>query len=258
MSENSTSENSHPKKRVDGWAAPVSRLNADSVPGDVTNINVTGRHITTALQGFGQMWQKTYRIRFEGAHPDPREVVRVWKEEFPSFWPKGNYFYSKGGPMQPGDVAVLNLSGPGGINAPGGKPLISTGILVVYADDDSFSFVTPEGHILAGMNTFSAYEENGAVYAQVQALIRASDPLYEILFRLGLGNKMEDDFWMETIKNLATRFGANGTRTLTRVCVDSGVQWSKAKNIWHNAAIRTTLHHIASPVRWVLRKVGGK
>jgi hypothetical protein len=153
---------------------------------------------------------------------------------------------------------VLNLAGPGGITAPGGKPLISTGVLVVYADEESFSFLTPEGHMFAGMNTFTAYEEDGATYAQVQALIRASDPLYELTFRLGMGHKMEDDFWSATIKNLAAHFGATGVPTLNRVCVDSRMQWSKAKNVWHNAAIRTTLHTIASPIRWARRKIGGK
>jgi hypothetical protein len=155
-------------------------------------------------------------------------------------------------------VAVLNLSGPGGINGPGGKPLISTGVLVVYADEVSFAFLTPQGHMLAGMNTFSAFEENGSTFAQVQGLIRASDPMYELMFRVGLGHKMEDDFWSATLTNLAARFGATGIPTLDRVCVDSRLQWSEAKNIWHNAAIRTTLHTAAAPLRWLGRRLGGK
>lgn len=240
------------------WAPPVDRLKAEDVPEDATNLNVDGRHVSTAIQGFGQMWQKTYRIRFQGAHPDPREVVRVWKEEFSNFWPEGNRFYKQGGPIEPGDVALLNLAGPGGVQAPGGKPIIATGVLVVYADEDSFSFLTSEGHIFAGMSNFSAYEEEGATFAQVQALFRASDPLYELFFRLGPGHKMEDEFWRETLKNLAARFGASGTPTIKRVRVDSHVQWTRAGNIWKNAAIRTTLHNLSSPIRWIGRKLGGK
>jgi hypothetical protein len=112
--------------------------------------------------------------------------------------------------------------------------------------------------MFAGMNTFSAYEEDGATFAQIQALLRASDPLYELTFRLGVGHKMEDDFWCATLENLAKYFGAEGTVSLTRVCVDSRVQWREAKNIWHNAAVRTLLYSAGAPLRWLGRKFKGK
>ncbi len=259
MDDSPSTEDVKPQDSRGEWALPVNRLNVDGVSEDAVNINVEGRHVNNVMQGFGQMWQKTYRIRFDGVQVPPREVIRVWKEEFSRFWPEGNYFYrGETGPLKAGEVAVLNLAGPGGINAPGGKPMISTGILVIYADDESFSFLTPEGHMFSGMNTFSSYEEDGVTYAQIQALIRASDPLYEVMLRLGIGHKMEDDFWSETLKNLATHFGASGVPTLTRVNVDSRVQWSEATNIWHNAGIRTTMHTLATPLRWVGRKLRGK
>lgn len=241
--------------RQGAWAAPVSRLDASGLPESGVNLNVTGRQVTTLLQGFGQMWQKTYGIRFDGVAVTPREVIRAWREDFSSFWPERNYFYGRSGPIEPGDVAVLNPAGPGGLTAPGGAPLISTGILVIYADEESFSFLTPQGHMFAGMNTFSAYEEGGVTVAQIQALIRASDPLYELTLRLGLGHKMEDDFWRETLRKLAAHFGAQAAPVLTRVCVDSRVQWSEAGNIWHNAAIRTSLYTLGAPLRWAARKL---
>jgi hypothetical protein len=246
------------KNRQSAWATPVNRLGSAGVPEGAVNLNVTGRQVTTAMQGFGQMWQKTYRIRFDGVQVSPQEVIRTWREDFPSFWPERNYFYGKNGPIEPGDVAVLNLAGPGGLTAPGGAPMISTGILVIYADDESFAFLTPEGHMFAGMNTFSAYEEDGVTYAQIQALVRTSDPLYELTFRLGLGHKMEDDFWLETLTNLAARFGAQSKPVLDKVCVDSRVQWSEASNIWYNAAIRTTFYTLGTPLRWVGRKLRRK
>lgn len=243
--------------RNGNWATPVNRLNVDALPDGAVNLNVAGRLVTNPMQGFGQMWQKTYRIPFRGVSVTPQEVVRVWRENFSAFWPRNNRFYGPTGAIQPGDVAVLNLAGPGGMTAPGGAPVISTGILVIYADEESFSFMTPEGHMFAGMNTFSAYQEDGVTYAQIQALIRASDPLYEITLRLGFGHKMEDDFWKATLQNLAAHFGASGTLFLDRVCVDPGLQWSKAGNIWQNAAVRTTLYLMAMPIRWVSQKVGG-
>jgi hypothetical protein len=123
--------------------------------------------------------------------------------------------------------------------------------MVVYADDLSFTFMTPEGHMFAGMITFSAYRDQNTI-AQVQALVRASDPMYELTFRLGFGHKMEDEFWQQTLRNLAAHFkGAEGEPQMTRIIVDPRLQWKKAQNIWQNAAIRTTFYTLAAPVRWM-------
>ncbi len=69
------------------WAMPVGRLHVTQVPEGVANINVDGRRVVGAIQGFGQLWRKTYRIRLHGAAVTPAEVIAVWKERFSSFWP---------------------------------------------------------------------------------------------------------------------------------------------------------------------------
>ena len=240
-----------------GWATPVSRLKAPAVPPGAVNLNVEGRQVMGPVQGFGQLWQKTYKVRLGKTNVTAREVIKVWKEHFQEFWPKGNRFYAPFTRIQPGEVAVLNLAGPGGFSGPGGMPLISTGVMVVYADEESFSFMTPEGHMFAAIITFSAYEEDGTV-AQVQALVRANDPLYELTFRLGFGHRMEDEFWQATLKSLAAYFGVNGYVQQQVACLDPGVQWSQAKNIWHNAAIRTGFYIFASPFRWLVFRIRGK
>ena len=238
----SESQKTNNPTRQEGWAKPVDRLSVQGLPQEAINLNVHGRHLTGPLKGFGQLWQKTYAIQLDGVEVAPTEVIRVWKERFPSFWPEGNRFYGAERPIDAGDVAVLNLAGPA-------RTAISTGVMVIYADDESFSFMTPEGHMFCGMITFSAYEEEGATTAQVQALVRAGDPFYEMGFRLGFGHKTEDEFWHGTLKNLAAHFGANGGAVSQRnTLVDSKMQWSQAKNVWHNAAIRTALH---TPVRWI-------
>jgi hypothetical protein len=243
--------------RQSTWAQPVDRLKLTGVGATMANQNVEGRQLINPVMGFGQMWQKTYKIRLEGAEVTPQTLIQVWKEKFPTFWPKGNYFYGPQQPITPGEVAVLHLSGPRGINAPGGLPMISTGIMVVYADDESFSFMSPQGHMFASLITFSSYAEDAtsATVAQIQALVRASDPLYEVTLRLGLGHMMEDEFWTGTLGNLATHFGAKGKVEYNRVLVDPKVQWAYAKNIWHNAAIRTTFYTLLTPFRWVKGKL---
>ena len=244
------------------WARPVSRLKVSSeVPAGAMNVNVNGRQVSGALQGFGQMWQKTYRVRLSGAKVTPAEVIRAWKENFGKFWPKGNRFYGPMTGIAPGEVAVLNLAGPGNITGPGGTPLIATGVMVIYSDDESFTFMTPEGHIVAGWITFSAYEEEGSTVAQAQALIRPSDPLYELTFRLGIGHKTEDDFWQHTVQAVAAHFGVNGQPQQQTTLLDPKVQWSQWKNVWRNSAIRTGLYMLTTPVRWVrhlFRRGGSK
>jgi hypothetical protein len=241
-----------PTAREGDWAQPVDRLKVSGLAAGATNLNVEGRRVTGPVQGFGQMWQKTYQVRLAHSAVSPQELIRGWKDNFASFWPNGNRFFGQPASIAPGQVAVLNLSGPGGKNAPGGGPMISTGIMVIYADDVSFSFMTPQGHMFAGMITFSAEHQGEDTIAQVQALVRSSDPMYEVTFRLGFGHKMEDDFWVQTLRNLAAHFQSPGAEPeLRRVLIDSRMQWSEAKNIWHNAAIRTTFYTLTAPLRWL-------
>ncbi|MGH7693103.1 MAG: hypothetical protein ACREOA_10380, partial [Candidatus Dormibacteria bacterium] len=72
------------------WAQKVDRLELPSRPG-VRGLNVAGRRLTGPIQGFGRMWQKTYRVRISAA-VSPASAVATWKANFPEFWPKGNRF----------------------------------------------------------------------------------------------------------------------------------------------------------------------
>jgi hypothetical protein len=243
-----------PSGREQAWATPVSKLKVSGLPEGAINLNVDGRQITNPLQGFGQLWQKTYRVRLSGAKATPQQVITEWRSHFPEFWPVGNRFYGQLSTIQPGDVAVLNLAGPGGIKGPGGAPLISTGVLVIYADDESFSFLTPQGHMFTGLITFSATDDDGVVVAQVNALVRASDPIYELSLQLGFGHRAEDEFWLATLQNLAARFGVKTQARQEVALIDPRMQWSQAKNVWHNAAILTGFYIVATPFRRVRKK----
>ena len=79
--------------------------------------------------------------------------------------------------------------------------------------------------------------------------MRANDPIYEVGLAMG-GHKQEDKFWRHTLHGVATYFSADGPVTLQMVCVDRRRQWSNARNIWKNAAVRTALN---TPARWFRR-----
>ena len=237
----STPENRSPQ----GWAKPVRSLEVTGVEAGSPAINVAGKRPTSPIQGFGRMWQKTYRVLLVGADVDPREVIAVWKDQFGSFWPKGNRFFAPLAGIAPGEVAVLDLTMPGGLK-------LSTGVLVLYADDESFTLMTPEGHMFAGWITFSAFDDGGVTAAQAHVLMRASDPLYEMGMTFG-GHRQEDRHWAHTLTSLAAAFGVEGDVTVENVCVDRRRQWGKAGNVWQNAGIRSGMYTAMAPMRLMTR-----
>jgi hypothetical protein len=222
------------------WAKPVDRLHVQDLPTEAVNLNVEGRRLAGALQGFGPLWQKTYWARLSGASASAADVVAEWKRDYPAFWPSNNHLYRALARLEPGDVAVINASQRG--------IRLSTGVMVMYADDESFAFALPQGHILAGWITFSARDDAGTTVAQVQAFFRTSDPLYDAIFRVYF-NRKEDQIWHHTLRELAARFEVDAIVQQSATCIDPKLLWRNAGNIRYNAGVRTALHQMMSPVR---------
>jgi hypothetical protein len=230
------------------WAQRVERLEVSDVPEGAANVNVQGRREVGALQGFGQLWQKTYQVRLAGIETTPEEVVRVWKEHFPEFQPPNSRFYPSMTGVAPGEVLFISAS-------VGGMP-VYTGVRVIYADEESFTVMTPEGHPESGWNTFSAYQDDdGVTVAQIQSLSRANDPIYELGFRI-VGSTEQERIWTHVLKSLTAHFGVNEPVTLEKVCLDPKVQWSKVMNVWQNAGARSMLYTMATPIRWIRGLIG--
>ena len=248
MMSSSSSDNGGNEQPRDAayWARVTSTLRLSRVPTGALNLNVEGRHTIGPLQGFGQLWQKTYRVRLPNIALTPAEVMRIWKENFVHFQPSQNRFYPVGvaGMVEPGDILLINAQ-------VSGMP-VSTGVMVLYADDESFTLMTPEGHPESGWNTFSTSIEDGCVVCQIQSLARANDPLYEVGFRL-FGATAQERIWDHVLTALAAHFQVNGQVQTYKTCVDPHVQWAQARNVWHNAALRTLLYTLIAPLRWVSR-----
>ncbi len=223
------------------WAKSVTRLTVSNVPQGAVNINVTGKRLAGPIQGFGKMWQKTYQVRLPAERVSPTDLIAAWKLHFPDFWPAGNHFYGPLTGIAPGEVALLNVTVAGGVR-------LSTGVMVLYADEESFTLMTPQGHMFAGWITFSALVNDGQTVAQAQVLMRASDPVFELGLVLG-GHRQENEFWAATLRALAAHFGESPEVRTDVVCVDKRRQWSRWTNIWHSSAIRTVAYTLAAPVR---------
>jgi hypothetical protein len=238
---------SHPEN---AWAPPTQRMKVLETPGGAMNLNVEGRQPASPLQGFGQMWQKTFKVRLSGIDLTPEQVMEEWKANFPKFQPPENRFYPTMTGIQPGSVLLIEAKVPPLPGMPSMLP-VATGVMVLYADEEMFTVMCPEGHPLAGWNTFSAYEEDGTVVAQVLEQSRASDPLYELFNRYLGSSAQQDKIWIHVLTSLAEHLNVKGQVLMTRTLIDPSVQWSEAKNIWKNAAIRTVFYLAAAPVRWL-------
>jgi hypothetical protein len=231
----------------ESWAKAVEHLTVAEVPEGAVNLNVHGRRLASPIQGFGKMWQKTYQVRLPAQRASAADVIATWKQRFPDFWPRGNRFYAPLTGIAPGEVALLNMTLPG-------RMKLSTGVMVLYADHESFTLMTPEGHMFAGWITFSASEAEGETVAQAQVLMRASDPIYEVGLALG-GHRQEDRFWQHTLTALATHFGHDAEVDTQVVCVDRRRQWSRWRNVWHSSAIRSTIYTSGAPGRALKRRL---
>jgi len=216
------------------WAPNGAAIKVGALPPEAVNLNVDGRRLVGPLQGFGQLWQKTYRVRLRGCAASPEEVIVAWKAQFPQFQPPQNRFFPSVAGVSPGEVVLINASLQG-------MP-IQTGVLVLYADDTSFTLMTPEGHPESGWVTFSAWDEGGCAVCQVQSMARANDPLYELGFALG-GGAAQEAIWRHVLRSLAAHHGVTGeVVAFEKQCVDRRLQWGQARNLWQNAAIRSLLY----------------
>ena len=242
MSEQPSATKEQAARDAASWAKSVSRLNVSEVPKGATGINVSGKRLASPIQGFGKMWQKTYQVRLPRTRASAVDVISTWKVRFPEFWPKSNHFYAPLTGIAPGEVALVEGTLPGRLK-------LSTGVMVLYADDESFTLMTPQGHMFAGWITFSASEQGDETVAQAQVLMRASDPIFEIGMVLG-GHREEDRIWDHTLRSLAAHFDTPDAEVETAVtCVDKRRQWRRWTNVWHSSAIRSMLYTLNTPFR---------
>lgn len=227
------------------WARPVDRLKVEGFPKEALNLNVEGRKLAGPFQGFGQLWHKTYRLRLENQQLTPAETIQIWKQNLPKFKPAEKKFYPSAAGIQPGEIILINARTQGGP--------ISTGVMVLYSGKNSFTLITPQGHPEAGWVTFSAYKDDQDTVIQVDVLARSSDPLYELAFRL-VGTKVQDRIWTHVLTSLAEHVNTKGEMQVFRRLVDANLQWKNAANIRYNAQIRTILHILLTPFRWIITR----
>jgi pyruvate/2-oxoglutarate dehydrogenase complex dihydrolipoamide dehydrogenase (E3) component/anti-anti-sigma regulatory factor len=224
------------------WAKPASELFVPQMPKEARNLNVNGLRAVGPVNGFGQLCQKVFRLHIKHPAITPEQAVAALKENFPSFQPPFNRFYPSPGGIQAGEVILIDSITPGGP--------VSTGVMVMYADDRSFTFNTPQGHPECGFVSFSGHEGSSGTIVQILGLARAGDPVYEAAFRL-IGSRIQTRIWTHVLTSLAVHLGVPADITFEQHCLDKGLRWSQAANVYYNAQIRTLIHE---PKRWFRKK----
>jgi hypothetical protein len=251
---NTAKQEEQAETQSSGWAPNVERINVADSPEGAFAANLDDRKVMSPQQGFGRLWQRTYRVRLAGCTLSAAEVMATWKKDFPHFQPKENHFHPTQAGVAPGAMIYIDSSlmpGP----AVSAMTEVESGVLIIYADDVSFTVMTPEGFPVSGWNTFSVYEDDGVLVAQVQGLERANDPIYEFGYRFLGGEKQQDKTWSHVLRSLAEYHGVQAEVELKKELIDPRLQWANAGNVWQNAAIRTLLFNMNAPVRWLRRRV---
>lgn len=259
-----TSPENQARRADTHWAKPITSLLVSRIPTGSLNLNVDGRQVVGPLQGFGKLWQKTFRLSLSDTALTPAEIMQIWKANFPHFQPTQNRFFPVA-TLDPGEIMLINASMIG-------MPVF-TGMMVLYADEEAFTLMTPEGHPESGWITFSSFLEEEKLICQIQTMTRANDPLYEYSFRL-FGSRVQDRIWTHVLEALASHLRSQranlpepeskrtseddekiGQVLVAKLCLDPHVQWSEAKNIWRNAALHTLIYILTTPLRWLARRL---
>lgn len=219
-------------------ALPPAPGNAD------TAANVEGMTPAPPSTGFGQLWLKTLRMSLE-QEVTPESVMERWRERLPMLWPNGGEIYRSWRGIKTGEMAGIDLDL--------GPVTMSTGVVVDDVSPTSFTLQSPTGHLFAGRISFSTRTHDGKPLAEIEILMRANDPLYELGLKFG-GHRKEEHFWAEMLWNLAGLYGERPSVFVSRQCLDRSRRWRHVTNIRHNAAIRTVLRHLRNRVSAPLRR----
>jgi hypothetical protein len=220
------------------WARPTAHLVA--VTEAARRRGLDGKRLMGPQQGFGPMWRRSYSVPLVGVDMTAAEVISEWKARFGDFWPPGASFHAPLAGIAPGELAALDVG-------MGQLTVLSTGVFVLYADNSSFTYMTPQGHGFAAWITFSCEQHEGVPTAHVNLLLRPADPIADVVYLLG-GARKEDRFWTATLTNLAAALGAERNPVECRVeCVDPQRQWRRWVNVRYNGGPRALLHGFRAP-----------
>ena len=218
-----------------GWSTLNSKLTVSDHRPNAININVNNRRVLGPLQGFGPLWEKEYKLQITNSPISFKELMSKFRSSFITLQPKQNVFYPSSKGIEAGETVLIDSSTPGGV--------VSTGVHILYADDVSFSFITPQGHPEAGWITFSANENDEKIEIKIRSLASASDPFFELAFRIA-GSNFQETIWKTVLVNMAKSINVDDTVIITKTKIDNKLHWKAIQNLWFNAQLRSLPYNV--------------
>ena len=235
-----------PDSSLPGWDDGRAFEDCPSLPPGILNL-LRNRPPRAPFEGFGGQFLRTYRVTLPGVALSPEQIFSRWMENFPASWPAGNHFIPCTPVLEPGVTAAILLSMPAGMR-------IVTGARVVYRDSVSLTLETLLGHMFAGLITFSVTADGVDPVLQTQALVSPGDPLYELIFRLGFGQRGEDQFWHSVMTSTARLFGVHAPVQQENRTISRHLQWRYFGNIWYNAGVRSFFNYYGRSFDKILKR----
>ncbi len=231
--------------QVSNWDIGGEFTACPSIPEAVLRL-LRDRPTRAPHEGFGGLRMRTYNAHLHGLALSPAQIFTIWMDRFPATWPADNHFIPCAPALEPGVTAAILLSMPAGMR-------IITGARVVHRDETSLTLMTLLGHMFAGLITFSVFLEDNDPVIQTQALVSPGDPLFELAFLLGFGQRGEDAFWHAALVNAARLFGVQASVQQENLTISTKLQWRCFRNIWYNAAIRSIPHFYGRSLNTILK-----
>ena len=218
-----------------GWSTLKSKLIVSDNRPNAININVNNRTVLGPLQGFGSVLEKEYKLQIPNSQLSAQELMSKFRSSFITLQPPQNVFYPSSKGIEAGETVLIDSSTPGGV--------VSTGVHILFSDDVSFSFITPQGHPEAGWITFSASEKDEKIEIKIRGLASASDPFFELAFRLA-GSKFQERIWKTVLANMAKSINVDDNIILTKKIIDKKLHWKAVRNLWFNAQLRSLPYNV--------------
>ena len=180
----------------------------------------------------------------------PRRSSRRGRRTSPSSGRRGSGSTRRCRASSPARSALLEIQ-----PMPGAPVRLSTGVIVLYADDESFTFMTPEGHTLSAWITFSARSR----------------------WRCGRRRRRRRSSGRPTRSTRSPTCSAATARTTSSgrrrcatsrimvgvpepvvdvqvACIDGNRQWRYWRNVRNSATIRSARRTVTAPIRWITRR----
>ena len=200
---------------------------------------VTGKRVAGPVQGFGQLWQKTFASASTARTRRRRRSSRSGRR-LPRVLAEGQPFSRR---WRASPRARSRCSRSAGARRAG---QLSTGVMVIYADDESFTFMTPEGHLSAWI-TFSARRDGDVTDRPGPGARAAGDPFDELAYMLG-GNRQNNRFWQAHPAQPGAHSGSPSRPSTMQACASTATASGATRATSVNSAtLRSARRTLTAP-----------